>query len=535
MTKHLQKIAAATVFSVLTICALSGCGQKDSDAVSTLSPDSLKDAPYPLQTDETLSLWMRHNVGGKVEGIADYNEYPRVAEMQEKTGVTLEITYAEAGMEEDEFNMLLASEDLPDMIYYDWMNIPGGADKAIQDGYIAALNGLMTEYSPNLCRFLDENPDVAKMARTDSGNYYMYGQYREEPAEKTNQVPSGYVMRSDWLEAVGLPPPETMEEWHTVLTAFKEQLNVPSPLTYNFSDEYAWRGLAAAYGIDTGFYQQDGTVKYGPAQPEYRAYLSEMNRWYTEGLLDENIVTVSDEVASEKMISGESGASFAWLGAGMGNWISKGQTVDSDYDLVGLKPPTLEKGTLAAFANRNATVSHMGVAITAGSTKQELAAKFLDYGYSAEGIITYNYGIEGVSYEYRDGKPVYKEPEDGMSRSDFLSLYTFSSGNWVTVSLPNLYEFYYSLPQQKQALQAFQQLDDTDYSMPPITPTVDEAAETSQLEREIEYYVQDMRTKFILGIEPIQNFDAYLAKLEEMGLGRLLELKQAALDRYNRR
>lgn len=529
-----SKFKKAAVFAICcaALAAAGGCG-KNIEKVTTLSPESLKTASYPLKTDEVLTLWMGHNVGRSVSKDNDYNSYPRVEEMQKRTGVKVEITYADLGMEEEQFNMMLASGSLPDMIYYNWMNIPGGVDKAISDGYIAPLNDLMTEYSPNLCKFFDDNPDIAKRARTDSGNYYMYAQYTADNIEKYS-VSSGYIMRKDMLDSVGKAAPETIEEWHDVLTAFKNELHIESPLSYNFSDEYAWRGLVGAYGIDTGFYQKNGRVFYGPAEPEYKDYLTEMNRWYREGLLDSNIVTLSDDNVEEQMVSGKSGAAFGWIGASIGTWSLAGKEKNSKYSLVGLVPPTLKKGDISAIGNRNEKISHIGVAIT-NSDKKELAAKFLDYGYSDEGSVEYNYGIEGISYEMKDGKPQYKEPDEKMSRSDFLTLYTFASSAWATKVLPGIGEYYYVMPEQRQAAEAFSRLSKEDYSMSGITPSVEEATEVSHLEMEINYYVKEMRTKFVLGIEPIDNFDAYIAKLNEMGLERLKEIKQTALDRYNRR
>ena len=41
--------------------------------------------------------------------------------------------------------------------------------------------------------------------------------------------------------------------------------------------------------------------------------------------------------------------------------------------------------------------------------------------------------------------------------------------------------------------------------------------------------------KFILGREPLENYDLYVEQMRSLGIDRLTELKQEALDRYNRR
>lgn len=52
---------------------------------------------------------------------------------------------------------------------------------------------------------------------------------------------------------------------------------------------------------------------------------------------------------------------------------------------------------------------------------------------------------------------------------------------------------------------------------------------------DITTYSQEMAAKFIMGIEPLENYDNFLATIEKMGVVRATEIQQAALDRYNAR
>lgn len=63
--------------------------------------------------------------------------------------------------------------------------------------------------------------------------------------------------------------------------------------------------------------------------------------------------------------------------------------------------------------------------------------------------------------------------------------------------------------------------------------TNDETTELSTLKTDITNYMKTMKAQFITGELDIDtNWDAYLAELDKMGLDRLLEIEQAALDRY---
>ena len=52
---------------------------------------------------------------------------------------------------------------------------------------------------------------------------------------------------------------------------------------------------------------------------------------------------------------------------------------------------------------------------------------------------------------------------------------------------------------------------------------------------DINTYVDEMVVKFITGQEPLSNFGAYQNRLQQMGIERAAEIKQAGLDRYNAR
>ena len=164
MVLRYRKMVFMILASAVAAAGLSACGGGDvQKEARELSPEELKTASYPLETDETLTMWMRHHVGAQVPGQPDYSKYPRVVEGEKQIGVRLSITYADNGQEEEQFNLLLASGNLPDMIYYDWLHVTGGADEAIRSGYITALNGLIADYAPNYCKFLEEKPEYAKI------------------------------------------------------------------------------------------------------------------------------------------------------------------------------------------------------------------------------------------------------------------------------------------------------------------------------------------------------------------------------------
>ena len=77
--------------------------------------------------------------------------------------------------------------------------------------------------------------------------------------------------------------------------------------------------------------------------------------------------------------------------------------------------------------------------------------------------------------------------------------------------------------------------DAAKYVLPRITISADDTNEYSSLTSELETYRDEMIIKFIRGEESFDNFDKYLSTLDSMGVSRLQEIVQNALDEYNAR
>ena len=52
---------------------------------------------------------------------------------------------------------------------------------------------------------------------------------------------------------------------------------------------------------------------------------------------------------------------------------------------------------------------------------------------------------------------------------------------------------------------------------------------------DITTYNDEMFMKFILGAEPIENFDKYVAQVKKLGIDKVVAIYQAAYDRYRKR
>lgn len=62
--------------------------------------------------------------------------------------------------------------------------------------------------------------------------------------------------------------------------------------------------------------------------------------------------------------------------------------------------------------------------------------------------------------------------------------------------------------------------------------TAEERKEAANLENTINVYVTEHALKFVTGEESLDNFDKFVNDLNDQGLERLLEIRQAAYDRF---
>ncbi len=511
--------------------------QAAAEAESTQAPSG---SVYPLASGDTLTYWcpLETSVSANFASLGDT---PFAKGWQENTGVSIEFMHPPTGQQAEQFSLLLADGNYPDLMEYNWMNdYPGGPEKAINDGVILPLNDIIDQYCPNLKAYLAENPDIDKMIQTDEGHYYCFPFIRGDE-NLCNTI--GLMLRADWLKQLGMEVPETIDEWHEVLTAFKNELGVASPLAFEYTNESYLNTNPLAYAFETtrGFYLgSDGTIHFGATEEGYKNYLTTMAQWYAEGLLDPDIATLGNDQVSAKITGGTAGASIGQAGSRMGTWTNAARQSNPEFELVAAPPPALEKGKTAEFGQtENQYSGRASVAITTTCEDVERAARLMDWAYGEEGHLYFNFGTEGVSYKMVDGYPTYTDEilnnPNGWAVSQAMAAYIRGSYNGPFVQDLRYLEQYYTLPEQQETPEVWGSSNGRAHLVPPITPTSDESREFSSIMNEINTYRDEMTLRFIFGTESLDNFDEYAANIENMGLARALEIENAALERYNSR
>ena len=233
-------------------------------------------------------------------------------QLKENTNIEIDFIVPASGEEEAQFNLLIASGNYPDLIVGSGsVKYPGGFDQAIDDGCFVDLTPYAQEYMPNYLNAIKASDQIYKEATTLTNKipcaFYIYNpEYDGKELQWWGQA-----IRKDILDELSLNIPETISDWETALTAMKDYgVEVPYSMVDCSGMDQAF---LAAYGVDAppmnifgemGIYPgDDGKLTYGPLEDGYKDYLSTMNRWYENGLLDNEFMTRSWLTVSDTIYS----------------------------------------------------------------------------------------------------------------------------------------------------------------------------------------------------------------------------------------
>ncbi len=535
----MKKFVAACLTAGMLATALVGCGTQNQPTTTGGTFTKTTEDGYPVQNDgQEVSYWV--SLSGHVSAHSQSLNDTKFAQgLKENTGINVKFQHPTIGQETESFNLMIASRDLPDIIENSWNKYSGGPEKAITEKTIISLNDVIDQVSPNIKKLFEENADYRKANTTETGNIYVYPFIR---GDQTLCTYMGAMVRKDFLDKAGLQPPETIEEWETMLRKFKE-MGIKSPLTMRMDNTKLsqMNQFIGAYGAAADFYVEDGKVKYGPAEDAFVQFVELMTKWYSEGLLDSNFTDTDSKRLTSVVANGEAGAAFGSAGGDFGSWMPAAKKNDPNAEFVPVPYPVLNKGDRPKFGNADLPTGGYGAAITATSQNVELAARLLDYGYGEEGHMYYNFGIEGESYNMVDGVPTYTdiildtEKNGGLSVGQAMGKYIRACYNGPFVQDKNYISQFYTDPVQTEAINVWSDNDQLKYAMPNAAMTEDENREYTKIITDIDTYREEIMYKTITGTMSLDDFKAnYLNEMKERGIERAIQLKQQAYDRYNK-
>ncbi|WP_130860633.1 extracellular solute-binding protein [Gracilibacillus phocaeensis] len=516
---------------IISIFIVVGCTDSEEEEVSLKSnTDNFNKEGDPIVNDEIQLTMM--GPSSPLQTVP-WNEMKVFQVMKEKTNIDFEFNNPSAESAEEKLNLAFASNELPDILLGMGLTIEQEAEFG-SEGQLIPLEDLIDEYAPNIQKVLEEKPEMLKSITAADGHIYSLPFVDSELGFLSYQK---LWINQTWLDNLGLDMPETVDEFYSVLKAFKEE----DPNGNGEADEIPMAGsqdanvlsvLLGSFGFTDYLDVTTGSVRFAPIEEEYKAYLTYMNKLYEEGLYDsESFVQDKQQVnakgANEQLGVFYDGGPFLTVG------------VDQNEDYVALSPLTSEFQS-EKMAARTPLVNTGVFAITSENEYPEATIRWVDYLYSDEGSVLYNFGVEGEDFEYIDDKQGarYLTPE-GMERNEFVSKI-----KPLGVAEPRIHDYIQELSLHKQEETDPQDAHIMQQTLEHIKPfaqptfpivhfTEDELQTLKSVRTDIEDYIEQAEAQFITGRTSIESdWDDYLNTLEAMNVEEYIQVNSAAYERW---
>ncbi len=587
-----KKLLALLLTAALALTILSGCGSKTESAsgssAASPAPDS---APAAVSTPETTPQEEEASaaeasipeeeeevVEGPVAGDKDfdwsvfeplseepvtltmfYTQPPPLAaimdspndmsllyqKFEEITNVHIDFQMVNMMDASTTFTLMIASGDYCD-ITNDALNYYDTADQAYEDGIAVDL----MEYPdsvPNFMALMEKYPQIRTDLETLEGHILNMPRI-DMPIGQAAE--NGLLIRKDWLDDLGLDIPNSYDEMHDVLAAFKSSYNVTDPYIMPYQVLSPWGLMSAGYGIPAvadanNFYVDLKTdkVALSTISDAYYDYLCMFRDWYQEGLINPNFVSQASNIPDESIISTEQ----------TGIWFSDLSYIKTYQELLASINPNSELALMgdpgiddqrSGYMEKQFTVAGKGgFSVSEQCDDVALALSWCDMWYNPDLTQFINYGYEGETFEYdENGKPVL----GGIIVNNDLGLPSLKMANGVYLCTSGgfIYDLHkYDLEFTDLQLEAYTKwiitADDPSTVVTEDFPggaklTADEADTVTTAMGDINTHVGEMALKFVTGAVELtpESYAAYVTDIEGMRLQQALDAMQSAYDRY---
>jgi putative aldouronate transport system substrate-binding protein len=462
-------------------------------------------------------------------------DLPVYKELMKRTGIAVRFIHPPSGQHAEQFKVMAESDKLPDIISHDFVNdYPGGVERALADGIITPINGLIEEHAPNLSAYLEEKETVARMIRTGGGTYFCFPSLQIEPEIRSYMGP---FYRKDIFDALNIAPPRTPEEWTAALRKIKESSAVDIPLTFYGGNIKRTNAFIGAYGIGWGFYLDGGKVKYGPMEPEFAEFLALFSGWYGEGFIDPGFPFNSSRYY-RRQIRKKTFAVYVDYVSSIDTYTTELRKRDPGAVLAPLPYPAAPEHSREGTRGPEAEFGHLAAVflpfasafISSAGENGETAARLLDYAYSAEGRLLFNFGIPGESYELDNRKPVLKRDiaknDDGFSAA--IKRYIIAG---PYLKDPEQFRQMLVRPEQKESVLLWGSTNAVAHLLPPLYPDAETGGELETIMRRIKPYEEEAVIGFVTGELPLEEIGGFWEIMEEIGIRRAVEIMQTCYDK----
>ncbi len=512
--------------------------------------DGFPTAPYdytsPLtNSDEAFTYW---GVVWTPQLLPEggYNETPLPQAEREATGVNVEYVIVSMEARQTNYSVLLASDDLCDMMTGSLGFHPTSIEEAVEDEYYINIYDYK-DYCPNYIY------QVTYKRQTDSNTYATVFRSPDfigafYTMSKNAGIGTNYLTRGDWLDKLGMTNDDvvTYDDLHDLLMRIKNEIDgceFPWGMTSSidikdYSTFTAYDTLPSVSPNELGpMYVIDGTVYLAHVTERDKNFMTMLSSWYADGLIDPNWAGyASGTDLKDKATKGEIGYMMMNISEVSDYEIN---SVDPNTSWVPLKRPVLYEGQTFHLGGQTSRLGYGTVSINAKCTNIPLLVTWCDWRYSPTGSDIISWGPEGVLWQYDDnGKRVATEfalsSPEGVGFGWLVLFYGFNALNEHGIGDGDRSYLVPGNERMREISAYWAQWDyDAAYDFPRgVKLNPEQTEEVSQYANDVTTYIVENYLAFVDGSKPMSEWDSYVDGLMTHGFQEVIDIYQEAYDYY---
>jgi putative aldouronate transport system substrate-binding protein len=507
-----KKKTAVSLAAVITLASvLSACGGKAENNAAGSSAGGGSGSQDPLQLSiMTILLTPTPPTDDNIIKQA----------IEKATNSKMNIQWVSGNSYTDKLNVTLASGDIPDLIYID-DPFSSNFRSIVNQGGFWDITPYIKDY-PNLKSKISETAwTLTKMQ--DGKNYGI-------PRPRPSEADSFFIVRKDWLDSMGLQPPKTTDELYNVLKALKngdpdkngKQDTIPFAAYVNPTDMGSLSQLENSFtGVNGSWKVVDGKMVNTIFLPEERQALEYITKLYQEKLIPEDFASLKLSQVKDLFKGGKAGVI-----------IDKAGTMSDYVNEIKKIQPTMKETDFYPLTNVNGYNPKgpgfsgiLAIPKSVPEDKMKRILKLVDTWMNDDVFNIQQFGIEGRDYTVQNGEKVVDQKKLQEDHGPEFNQIVYVADPYASST-----KRYFS----KEANDLFQKIQDerakssvADISIGLYSPTA------MQFLPEFQKQVQDLKTKIILGREPITAWDDFVNKMKNDP--NMTKMTQEMTDAYQKR
>ncbi|MGG1513842.1 ABC transporter substrate-binding protein [Paenibacillus oryzisoli] len=409
--KPMVKKWAVLLTAAGLVASLAACGkEKETEGAAPAGTAASTASAKPTDISVTTLAFAAAPTG----------ELEAVKKLNEKLNINLKLNWIPSAQISEKLNALLASNDLPDVLFVEDFNLTPAFLNAVDQGAFWELSSYIKNY-----------PNLAKYPENVYKNASLKGKLYSLPRVRPLDGHEALLIRKDWLDKLGLQQPKTMDELATVLEAFAQKdpdgngkadtygavlPGSPGPASY----------LLSMFGAGTKWKDENGTLTPYWWTPQAKEALAFWSKTFKAGGILPDMPILKTAQIKDMLVQSKAGAAIANV-VDAYKYNVELQKVNPQANLIAVELPKTADGK-AYYEQASGYYGQFLInKKTVNEAKLKKILELYDYTASVEGYNLATYGIQDVDYKVKPDGSV-EQTEEGKKKGYSGD----TTGQWVT-------------------------------------------------------------------------------------------------------